>query len=98
MKDFRLFRWFMQLLGINESMRPTPVAAPVVAPGSAQHPPLSESLAELNVAMRTLDGEMLRLAQAWQALGSSLDALKQQKSQAEVEASVFGRIDGNRLN
>ena len=97
MKDFRLFRWFKQLLGVNESERSAPLAAPVVAPVSTQ-PPLSESLAELNVAMRTLDGEMLRLAQAWQALGSSLDALKQQKSQSEVEASVFGRIDNNRLN
>lgn len=98
MKDFRLFRWFKQLLGVTESERPLPVPAPSVTPVAPQQPPLSESLAELNMAMRTLDGEMLRLAQAWQALGASLDALKQQKGRTEVEASVFGRIDNDRLN
>ena len=101
MREFRLFRWFKQLLGASEPVRQ---AGPVVAdrvvanPAAPVQPPLSESLAELNAAMHTLDGEMLRLAQAWQSLGSSLESLKQQKKQPDSEVVVFGRIDSTRLN
>ncbi len=98
MREFRLFRWMKQLLGLAGSDRDVTPAAPVAPAPVAAQPPLSESLAELNAAMSTLDDEMLQLAQAWQALGSSLDLLKQQKKQATVEVSVFGRIDNDRLN